>query len=119
MKIVYIVIFLLSFSCFANEPNHGCLYTNKYESPRYKIKVVYCCEEGELDCDNIYYEGIRKKDKTYIKLKGKTINDYLSHRFLGYQFKNNDYIYIIQDNALSIYKNDKLLQKEFLNQLTQ
>ncbi|PIT16930.1 hypothetical protein BHC44_08210 [Snodgrassella alvi] len=68
------------------------------------MKIVSCCKEGELDCDNVYYEGTKKKDKSFIQLKGKTINDYLSHRFLGYQFQNNDYLYIVQDNSLTIYK---------------
>lgn len=108
---------LLSFVCLANDFNHSCLYTTKYNSLKYNIKISYCCEEGELDCKNVYYEGTRKKDQLYIFLKGETINHYSSHRLLGYQFQNNDYYYIIRDNQLSIYKNNKLLQNQELEEL--
>jgi hypothetical protein len=104
MKVLIILMILLSFTCSAEELTRDCLYTNNYKSARYTIKIVSCCKEGELDCDNVYYEGTRKIDKSFIQLKGKTINDYLSHRLLGYQFQNNDYLYIVQDNSLTIYK---------------
>jgi hypothetical protein len=117
MKVLIILMILLSFTCSAEEITRDCLYTNNYESAKYTIKIVSCCKEGELDCDNVYYEGTRKIDKSFIQLKGKTINDYLSHRLLGYQFQNNDYLYIVQDNSLTIYKKNKLLQKDLLNLL--
>lgn len=117
MKIIFIIISLLSFVCFADDLNHSCMYTTKYDSLKYTIKITYCCQEGELDCDNVYYEGIRKKDKSNIKLKGKTINHYSSHRLLGYQFQHNDYYYIIRGHQLSIYKNKVLLQSEELEAL--
>lgn len=111
MKLILILVLLLSFECFGNN-----FYQVNYESSNYTIKITYCCEEGELDCDEVYYEGTSKKDNSYIQLKGRTVNNYSSHSFLGYQFQKNEFLYIIRDNVLSIYKGKKLLQKEELHE---
>jgi len=113
MKFILIIVFLLSFKCLAND----CPYNIKYDSLKYNILITYCCQEGELDCDKVYYKSINKKDQSSINLKGKTINNYSSHRFLGYQFENNGYQYIIRNNLLSIYKGEKLLQENILYEI--
>ncbi|WP_392551886.1 hypothetical protein RHO14_10465 [Orbus wheelerorum] len=113
MKFILIIAFLLSFKSLAND----CSYDIKYDSLEYNILVTYCCEEGNLDCDKVYYKGVNKKDQSSIYLKGRTINNALSHRFLGYQFENNGYTYIIQNNLLSIYKGEKLLQNNTLYEI--
>lgn len=110
MKFILSIAFLLSFKCLAN----SCLYDIKYDSLKYNVVINYCCEEGEVDCNQVYYQGINKDNQSSIFLQGKTINNSLSHRLLGYQFENNGYLYIIQNNLLSIYKGKKLLQETVL-----
>lgn len=114
MKFILIIFFLISFNCFAGDCTSSCLYSINYDSAKYNVEITYCCEEGELECDNVYYKGTNKINKSFIYLKGKTINNTLSHSFLGYQFENNGYLYMIRDNLLSIYKDKKLLQENEL-----
>ncbi|XKM12767.1 hypothetical protein RCS94_06985 [Orbaceae bacterium ac157xtp] len=112
-----IVFFLIAFNSFASDFNSSCLYSIHYDSEKYDIEIIYCCEEGELDCDNVYYKGTNKIDKSFIYLKGKVVTVSQTHRFFGYQFDNNEYNYIIRNDFLMIYKNGEFLQEYELHEI--
>lgn len=69
----------------------------KYISKEYVIDIYYGCLEGEMSCDKITYHGINKKTKEEITLRGKVITRGPYLNFVGYQFKNGNYTYIINE----------------------
>lgn len=102
------LFFLCSVDIFAS---NNCEHFY-YESASKYIEIKYCCEEGELDCDDIYYKSIDKKNNSVLVLKGKTLNDFISKRFLGYEFNEKNFTYTIINNILRTYDNDELLLEE-------
>jgi hypothetical protein len=77
------------------------------------IDINRQCEEGNVSCNRVTYVGTELKTGKAIRLTGKTINSSNSYRFLGYEFRNGKYRYIISsDNSLLVYKGDKLILQE-------
>jgi hypothetical protein len=78
------------------------------------INIDRQCEEGNVSCDRVTYVGTDLKTGKAIRLVGKTINSRGSYRFLGYEFRNGKYRYVISgDNySLLVYKGDKLILQE-------
>lgn len=59
------------------------------------------------------YVGTDLKTGKSIRLVGKTVNSRDSYRFLGYEFRNGKYRYIISgDNSLLVYKGNKVILQE-------
>jgi hypothetical protein len=77
------------------------------------IDINRQCEEGNVSCDRVTYVGTDLKTGKAIRLIGKTVNSRNSYRFLGYEFRNGKYRYIISsDNSLLVYKGSKLILQE-------
>ncbi len=64
-----------------------------YSSTNYDIYIDVLCEEGNVACDKVTYQGVRKSDGATIRLKGKTMNRARTLNFYGYEFKNGAYVY--------------------------
>ncbi|MCA1991622.1 MAG: hypothetical protein LDL41_06185 [Coleofasciculus sp. S288] len=76
----------------------GGLIAGFYETDNF---YVYICQG-----DRLYYHGIDKKTDRYITLPVNT------EQGRGYVARNGDYTYIINGEALSIYRNGSLVQKD-------
>ncbi len=64
-----------------------------YSSKNYDVYIDVHCAEGNVACDRVNYQGVRKSDGATIRLKGKTMNRARTLNFYGYEFKNGVYIY--------------------------
>lgn len=98
-------------------------YSEKLEGEHFIINIKVNCEEGNLDCNNVSYTGIRKKDQAKVSLTGKTINNPDTHDLQGYEFQKGDISYFVYKNicdlkschdVLEVRKKDKLLLSEKL-----
>ncbi|WP_373546033.1 hypothetical protein [Chamaesiphon sp.] len=79
----------------------------------FQIKITRHCEEGNVTCDRVTYVGKSLKTGKSIFLTGKTVNNSRSYTFLGYEFRNGLYRYIItNENILLVYQGDRLILRE-------
>lgn len=79
----------------------------------FQIKIARHCEEGNMTCDRVTYIGKSLKTSKSIFLTGKTLNNSRSYTFLGYEFRNGLYRYIItNENILLVYRGDRLILRE-------
>lgn len=82
----------------------------KYISNDYIIDIYYGCIEGDMSCDKITYHGVNKKNKKEITLHGEVITKGPYLTFIGYKFKNGNYTYIINDNAIDSDSQNSMLK---------
>jgi hypothetical protein len=79
----------------------------------FKVKIIRHCEQGNVTCDRVTYIGKSLKTGKSISLTGKTLNNSRSYTFLGYEFRNGPYRYLVtNDNILLVYKSDRLILRE-------
>jgi hypothetical protein len=82
---------------------------------QFRIDIQRNCEEGNVTCDQVSYRGKDLKTGKSIQLSGKTIHTKCADgvtpcRFLGYEFRNRGYRYIVTDGGqLRIYQGQKLI----------
>jgi len=102
-----------SISLFAGVANAETLKTRNY-----KVTITRNCPEGYVTCNNVTYVGKNLKTGQSIRLKGKTIHtigadSVTPSRFLGYEFRNNKYLYrVTADGVLTVFNGKKLLLQE-------
>ncbi|MEC4818244.1 MAG: hypothetical protein SAK29_33975 [Scytonema sp. PMC 1069.18] len=88
------------------------------KTKNFYVKITRNCSEGYVTCNNVKYFGKSLKTGESISLTGKTIHTtgadgVTPGRFLGYEFRNKNYLYqVTADGALLIYQNKKLILKE-------
>ncbi len=105
---IAIAISLIGIVASTNITHAETLRTQNFE-----IKILRHCQEGNVSCDRVTYVGKSLTTGKSIRLKGKTINSGNSYRFLGYEFRNGKYRYLISDsNLLQIYRGDRLIAQE-------
>jgi hypothetical protein len=81
----------------------------------FKIDIRVNCEEGNVTCNRVSYRGQDLKTGKSLRLSGKTIHSLCADgvtpcRFLGYEFRNRNYRYIVTEGGLlEVYKGEKLL----------
>ena len=81
----------------------------------FKIDIQVNCEEGNVTCNRVSYRAKDLKTGKSLRLSGKTIHSLCADgvtpcRFLGYEFRNRNYRYIVTDGGLlEVYKGEKLL----------
>lgn len=81
----------------------------------FQIKITRSCSEGYVTCNNVTYYGRDLNTGRHIRLIGKTVNSTCADgvtpcRFLGYEFRNSNYLYkITADGKLLVYKNGRLI----------
>ncbi len=90
----------------------------KSRTENFQITIRSSCIEGSVTCDHVSYEGINVNTGDRIQLAGKIIYTICADgltpcRFLGYQFSNGDYVYVVKnDGSLLVYRGEKLILTE-------
>ncbi|WP_413530059.1 hypothetical protein [Rahnella inusitata] len=98
ISILIVVAFIFSINCFANTYRlHSGL--PDFEGQHFDIDVKVNCSEGEMECDDVIYDGINKKTGARLHLKGRILTNYYSHDFRGFEFKNGNYIYTLRPDS--------------------
>ena len=88
---------------------------NTLTTKGFKIDIQVNCEEGNVTCDRVSYRGRDLKTGKSLRLSGRTIHSLCADRvtpchFLGYEFRNHNYRYIVTDGGLlKVYQGEKLL----------
>ena len=104
----YILIPIATTVIFAKITDAETIRTKSFQ-----IEITRHCEEGSVSCDRVVYVGKELKTGKSIFLTGKTLNNIHSYTFLGYEFRNGKYRYVIsRNNSLLVYKGDKLILQE-------
>lgn len=84
----------------------------------FKISITRHCQEGSVTCNNVSYLGQNLRTGESIRLSGRTRHTLCADgvtpcRFLGYEFRNRDYRYLVtEEGTLQVFKGDRLLQLE-------
>ncbi len=90
----------------------------KLVTKSYTVILKTLCEEGEVTCDQVEYQGRSHKTGASITLMGKTVHSLCADkltpcRFLGYEFKNGDVSYTVTDSGLlRVTQGEKLLLQQ-------
>jgi hypothetical protein len=88
------------------------------KTKNFNVTITRNCPEGYVACNNVAYFGKNLKTGKSIRLIGKTIHTFgadgvTPSRFLGYEFRNNQYLYrVTADGALQVYQGKKLILQE-------
>ena len=88
------------------------------KTKNFTINITRNCPEGSVTCDNVSYRGVNVKTGAELQLTGKTLHSLGADgttpgRFLGYEFQNKNYRYVVsEDGTLQIFEGQKLLQEE-------
>jgi hypothetical protein len=102
---IFISLFLLAKGAIAD------VLTTK----QFRIEIQRKCAEGNVTCDRVSYRGEDLKTGKSILLSGKTMHAKCADgvtpcRFLGYEFRNRGYRYIVTEGGrLDIYQGRKLI----------
>jgi hypothetical protein len=79
-----------------------------FTTPNYKITILRNCEDGVVGCDDISYEGVNRKTKKSIFLKGRDVMHYcpanqgekpIPCHHEGYEFYNGKTRYYVSDEG--------------------
>ncbi|MBW4605256.1 MAG: hypothetical protein KME29_38330 [Calothrix sp. FI2-JRJ7] len=109
----FVLLPIISATLFAGLANAETLKTKNFS-----VKISRNCAEGNVTCNNVTYVGKDLKTGKSIRLTGKTIHTkgadgVTPSRFLGYEFRNNQYLYrVTADNKLQVFKSGKLILQE-------
>lgn len=88
------------------------------KTKNFNVTITRHCPEGSVTCENVTYYGKNLKTGTSIRLTGKTIQRTCADRvtpcqFLGYEFRNAQYLYrVMADGKLLVYQGKKLILEE-------
>lgn len=98
-------IILLIFALFAPILYSQMSLAETLTTKNYIVTVNNNCEEGNVTCDNVTYQGISKQTGKAITLKGSTKHSMCADgvtpcRFLGYEFKNGNVTYLVLESGL-------------------
>lgn len=81
----------------------------------FRVTITNNCPEGNVTCKDVTYYGTNLKTGASIQLTGKTIHTLCADRvtpcrFLGYEFSNGNYRYVVTENGrLQVYQGRKLV----------
>jgi hypothetical protein len=112
MKNQFLGLFVtfISFGCWVDGAIADTLMTKGF-----KIDIQVNCEEGNVTCDRVSYRGEDLKTGKSLRLSGKTVHSLCADRvtpcrFLGYEFRQRNYRYIVTEGGLlEVYRGGKLL----------
>jgi hypothetical protein len=88
------------------------------KTKNFVVQITRNCPEGEVVCNNVSYTGTSLKTGASIKLTGRTLYRMCADKvtpcqFLGYEFLNGHYRYVVTESGtLTVYKQQKLLFEE-------
>jgi hypothetical protein len=120
MKRQFFGLFVTVFSCLGLV---DVAIADTLTTKGFKIDIQVNCEEGNVTCvrkaspleNRVSYRGQDLKTGKSLRLSGKTIHSLCGDgvtpcRFLGYEFRNRNYRYIVTEGGLlEVYKGEKLL----------
>ena len=74
------------------------------ETPHYVVDISPQCEEGNVSCDRVAYQGKSKRSGQAITLEGRTWHSRCADgvtpcRFLGYRFENGNVTYYVHEDG--------------------
>jgi hypothetical protein len=84
----------------------------------FKVTITRNCLEESVTCNNVTYVGRDLSTGKSIRLKGRTMHRMCADRvtpcrFLGYEFRNRNYRYLVTtEGTLQVYRDTKLLVSE-------
>jgi hypothetical protein len=87
----------------------------------FRVDITRNCPEGYVTCNDVKYHGVNRKTGETIVLKGKSLHapgrdGTTPGRFLGYEFLNRNYRYVVAIDGdrgrLMVYQGKKLLLNE-------
>ncbi len=87
----------------------------------YTVTISRNCPEGNVVCDRVAYDGTNVKTGESLQLQGKTIHTTCADgvtpcRFMGYEFFNGDYRYVVtQDGHLQVFQDGTLILDQIGN----
>lgn len=96
----------------------GAALAETLKTQNYNIKITRNCAEGNVTCNNVAYYGRNLKTGASVRLTGKTIHTTCADgvtpcRFLGYEFRNKQYLYrVTQNGELQVYQGNRLILEE-------
>lgn len=88
------------------------------KTKNFNITITRNCPEGYVTCNDVTYYGKSLQTRKSIRLNGRTIHATCADgvtpcRFLGYEFRNNKYLYrVTTDGTLQVYQGKKLILQE-------
>jgi hypothetical protein len=88
------------------------------KTQNFSVTITRNCPEGSVTCNDVTYVGHDLNTGESIRLKGKTMQHLCADRltpcrFLGYEFRNRNYRYVVTvDGNLQVYRDTKLLLDE-------
>jgi hypothetical protein len=109
----FILLPVASIAFFSSVANAETLKTKNF-----RIQITRNCAEGNVTCNKVTYFGKDLRTGKSIRLNGKTIHSVgadgvTPSRFLGYEFRNNKYLYrVTEDNKLLVFNGKKLILQE-------
>jgi hypothetical protein len=109
----FILLPVASVAFFSSIANAGTLKTKNF-----RVQITVNCGEGYVTCNKVTYFGKDLRTGKSIRLNGKTIHSVgadgvTPSRFLGYEFRNNKYLYrVTEDNKLLVFNGKKLILQE-------
>ncbi|MCA7000500.1 hypothetical protein [Dickeya solani] len=91
--VIFITAIIISFNALSKKED---LHRPFFEGKEYDIYLSYGnCSQHDIECSDITYHSINKKNKSELNIKGKTLNIGPSKDFRGYIFKNGSYTYTL------------------------
>ncbi|WP_136168842.1 hypothetical protein [Brenneria corticis] len=88
-----------------------------FTSKNFIVKITFNCDNKNAICNDVTYDGERKRDRAKIKLSGKAIR-YQCENYLcpinGYEFKNHNVIYTLNvlNPSIEVSSNGKKIVNE-------
>ena len=113
LNIIRTIFFLLVCASWSKTALADTLKTKNFI-----VQITRNCPEGEVVCNDVSYTGTRLKTGASVKLTGRTVYRLCADKvtpcqFLGYEFINGDYRYLVTESGtLRVYKQKKLLLEE-------
>ncbi len=96
----------------------GAALGETLKTKNFSVTITRNCPEGNVTCNKVTYYGKNLKTGNSIRLTGKTIHKTCADgvtpcQFLGYEFRNRDYLYrVTADGKLQVYQGKKLILQE-------
>ena len=96
----------------------GLAHADTLTTRSFSIQIQVNCAEGDVVCDDVTYRGKNRRTGQSLVLKGKTMHSLCADgvtpcRFLGYEFKNGAYRYVVYENGgLRVTQGQKVLVEE-------
>jgi hypothetical protein len=109
----FVLLPIASIALFSSVANAETLKTKSFS-----VKITRNCAEGNVTCNNVTYFGKNLKTGQSIRLTGKTIHTVCKDgvtpcRFLGYEFRNNKFLYrVTEGGKLQVFQGKKLIVQE-------